>query len=48
MQDREQFEAFLDLCETIYQRLKRDGEWPWPDSLDPGDMVESEDNPKIP
>jgi len=46
MKDREQFEAFLDLCESVFERLKREGEWLWPDSQDRETLVESEDNPQ--
>ena len=46
MNDDEKLEQFLDLCQRIYERMKREGSWPWEDSQDSQDMVESEDNDK--
>lgn len=44
MQKQEQLEGYLALCKTIYERMERDGTWPWPDSQKSVDLVESEDN----
>ncbi len=42
-----ELERYLALCKRIYERMEREGKWPWndqPDSTDFEDMVESEDN----
>lgn len=40
-----ELERYLALCERTYRRMVEDGTWPWPDSPDFEDMVESDDNP---
>lgn len=41
--DREQhLERYLRLCQRLYERMEADGTWPWSDSPDPQDLVESE------
>ena len=42
----EQFERYLELCRRIYVRMRRENSWPWPDSQDSEDMVESKGNPE--
>lgn len=44
MTDEERLERHLELCHRTYLRLLKEGNWPWPDSLFPEDLVESEDN----
>lgn len=44
MNDQEKFDQFLDLCKRMAERMQRDGTWPWKDSPESEDMVESEDN----
>ncbi len=39
-------ETFLDLCQTVLARLKRDRAWPCPDSQFSVDLVESNSNDK--
>ena len=39
-------DAYLALCKRIYERMERDGSWPWKDSTLSEDLVESDDNPK--
>ncbi len=42
-----ELERYLALCQLVYERMVREGAWPWPDdpdSTDPEDLVESEDN----
>ena len=41
-------ERYLALCERVYKRMVREGTWPWADSPDSGDVVESDDNPDHP
>jgi len=38
-------ERYLALCERAYERMVREGTWPWRDSPDFEDVVESHDNP---
>jgi len=43
MEPSRQLEAFFDLCKDMYERMTREGTWPWtPDSTDPSDMIDSE------
>ena len=39
-------ERYLALCERAYERMVREGTWPWKDSPNFDDMVESNDNPE--
>ena len=32
----------FDICRQIYERLRREGKWPWSDSTESEDLVESE------
>jgi hypothetical protein len=40
----EQFERYMDLCKRLFEKMRRENAWPWLDSPDFGDVVESEDN----
>ena len=31
MDNDERLERYLELCKHIYERMRRDGTWPWPD-----------------
>lgn len=43
MEPSPQLEAFFELCKRIYERMEREGTWPWTaDSTNPEDMVDSE------
>lgn len=46
MKHLDPFEQFLELCKEVCARMERDGSWPWADSPNTHDLVESEDNPK--
>ena len=37
-----ELERYLALCKRIYERMERDGTWPWSDSTDRGDLLDSE------
>ena len=37
-------QRYLALCKRIYERMERDGTWPWADSPKSDDLVESEDS----
>ncbi|CAN7521326.1 hypothetical protein [Rhizobium sp. LjRoot254] len=39
-----ELERYLALCERIYERMVETGEWPWPDSPNFEDVVDSGDN----
>jgi len=45
MDNDERLDRYLELCKRIYERMRRDGTWPWADSQDSEGMVESENNP---
>ena len=40
--DQEKLDRFLTLCLGIYERMEREGSWPWGDSQELGDVVESD------
>jgi hypothetical protein len=43
MEPSPQLEAFFELCKRIYERMEREGTWPWPvGSTNPEDVIESE------
>lgn len=45
MEPSPQLEAFFELCKRIFERMEREGSWPWTaDSTNPQDMVDSESN----
>lgn len=43
--DDEFLEEYFEICKRIYEKMEREGTWPWTsDSPDPADMVDSEHN----
>jgi hypothetical protein len=46
MKNDKQLDDFIDLCKRMYERMEREGSWPWADSPNSEDLVESEDNPE--
>ena len=46
MKDEQSFERYLELCKQVFERMEREGSWPWRDSPKSEDLVESEDNQK--
>ena len=44
MKDQDKLDRFLALCLRTYERMEREGSWPWGDSQDFGDVVESDSN----
>lgn len=40
-----ELEQYLALCQRIYERMEREGSWPWFDSTDAEDLVDSVGNP---
>lgn len=42
-----ELERYIALCQRVYERMKREGSWPWADSQKSEDLVDSEDNPPI-
>ncbi len=47
MNKDEHLNEHLRLCQEMYERMKRDGIWPWSDSLESEDVVESDNNSDI-
>lgn len=43
MTEDERIERHLEICQRVYERLVAEGKWLWSDSLNPEDMLESED-----
>ena len=43
MKHDEHLEKHLELCQAVYEHLKKTGQWPWPDSQISEDLIESED-----
>ncbi len=39
-----ELERYLALCKRIYERMEREGSWPWSDSTLSEYLIESEDN----
>ncbi len=39
----EHFEEYIDLCMRMYERMRRDGTWPWDDSTNYESEVDSDD-----
>ncbi len=39
-----ELERYLALCERAYERMVSEGKWPWTDSPDFSDVVESDRN----
>ena len=44
MKDQDKLDRFLALCLRVYERMEREGSWPWGDSQEFGDVVESDSN----
>lgn len=44
MEREKQLQRYLRLCQRIYERMEAEGSWPWPDSTDAEDLVDSEDH----
>jgi len=42
MTDDDHIRRHLEICQRVYERLVADGKWPFRDSTDPDDLVESE------
>jgi len=38
------FEAYLQLCQEIYLEMQNSDTWPWADSPNSGDLLESDDS----
>lgn len=41
MNNHERLERYLALCKRMYERMRREGSWPWRDGADRGDEPES-------
>ena len=47
MSQDQSFQLFIQLCKDVFERMERDGSWPWPESPNSDDLVESENNQNI-
>ncbi len=47
MMDDQKLEEYLLICFATHDALRAQGKWPWPDSTDEDNLVESEDTPKL-
>ena len=45
MDKEDHIQRHLDLCKRVYLRMLEDGSWPWRESPDSGDVIESGDKP---
>ena len=41
MTEEQRFEQFIELCKRIYERMEREGSWPWPEGTIKGGDAES-------
>lgn len=47
MEPSPEIEAYLELCKRIYERMERDGTWPWAeDSTESEDVIDSDSTSK--
>jgi hypothetical protein len=47
MTHNEHLEEYLAICTAVFERMKREGTWPWSaDSTLSGDVIDSGDNPE--
>lgn len=46
MTEDEHIQRHIEICQAVYMRLVAEGKWPWPDSTDLADMVESPNRKK--
>ena len=46
MTEDEHIQRHLEICQRVFERLVAEGKWLWPDSLNPKNMIDS-DNPKF-
>jgi hypothetical protein len=42
----ERLKQYIALCKRIYERMEQEGSWPWRDSQDSKDEVESDSDQK--
>lgn len=43
MTEEQRFEQFIELCKWIYERMEREGSWPWPEgTIESGDAETDE------
>jgi len=43
MKGDEFLEEYLEICKSIYERMEREGSWPWSDSQNSENLVESKE-----
>jgi len=42
MTEDERIQRHLEICQRVYERLLAEGTWPWPDSTESEDVIESQ------
>lgn len=48
MEHDEHLQRHLEICQQIYLRMKAEGTWPWADSPNSEDVLESDSDDKKP
>ena len=44
---KQYLEEYLAICQAVFERMRREGTWPWPeDSTNPEDVIDSGGNPE--
>ena len=43
MNDDNFLDTYLELCKSIFERMEREGSWPWSDSQKSEDLIESKE-----
>jgi len=46
MNQHDHLEEYLAICQAVFERMRREGTWPWPeDSTNPKDVIDLNGNP---
>lgn len=40
----EQFDRYIEFCKRLFEKMRRENVWPWMDSPDFGDVVDSDED----
>ena len=43
MTEDQRFEQFIELCKRIYERMEREGSWPWPEGTIDSENAEGDE-----
>ena len=44
MKNDDFLDAYLEICKSIYERMEREGSWPWSDSHNFENLLESKED----